>query len=401
MSKANVFNLGSFNVRGLSSDLKKELLSRDLERLKIDVCCLQETKIRNGEDINIRNDRLICFTSDCQYYGNGFLISSKWRENIFKCWRVSDRICVLQLKLKPDEYTSELNGMKLLINKKKCYKSEVNDLQMKITRHAKQIMTIINVYAQTTQRIKKDSTELDDMYVELAELVNEFNSQSAIMFIAGDFNAKVGKKSNIPTPCLGRYSRGRRNASGESLIEFCNINDLFVSNSAFQHRASHITTWESKITINNRIINVYNQIDYIICRNKQKHTLIDSRSYSNTLVNSDHRIVVTRMGVDTYKIFLNKKKYNKNSSYDSHQLIINEKVRSSYQNQMRQNLRIIENNKWEEIQQTIRDTAEVTIGFTKTTKNPNRLYNEAVKKLSTKQKNLRLEICNCNNIEHS
>ena len=101
-----------------------------------------------------------------------------------------------------------------------------------------------------------------------------------------------------------------------------------------------------------------------------------------------------------YKIFLNKKKYNKNSSYDSHKLIINEKVRSSYQKKMRQNLRIMENNKWEEIQQTIRDTAEAIIGFTKTTKNPNRLYNEEVEKLSIKQKNLRLEICNCNNIEH-
>ena len=47
------------------------------------------------------------------------------------------------------------------------------------------------------------------------------------------FNAKIGK-SNVKNPSIGRYSRERRNASGEELVDFCNINNLFITSSAFR-----------------------------------------------------------------------------------------------------------------------------------------------------------------------
>ena len=39
------FSIGTFNVRGLTSNIKKELLNKDIEKLCVDVYCLQETKI--------------------------------------------------------------------------------------------------------------------------------------------------------------------------------------------------------------------------------------------------------------------------------------------------------------------------------------------------------------------
>ena len=33
------YGIGTFNIHGLSKDLKKQQLSRDLEKLKADICC--------------------------------------------------------------------------------------------------------------------------------------------------------------------------------------------------------------------------------------------------------------------------------------------------------------------------------------------------------------------------
>ena len=73
--------------------------------------------------------------------------------------------------------------------------------------------------------------------------------------LARDFNAKVGKQRHTEISCSGKFSRGRTNNSGKTLIDFCSINYLFISNSAFQHPARHITTWESRIKVNKLIIN--------------------------------------------------------------------------------------------------------------------------------------------------
>ena len=240
---------------------------------KLDICCLQETELTNGMDININDHILICILTDCRHYGNGFIVSPKWKHNIHKYWNVSDRLDVIQLKLRDDEYVCEqVNGINIRLQKVQK-KSNVNKL-----------LTIINVYAPTTKKIAENVSKLDEIYTQLATLFNEFKNTSVIL-IAGDFNAKVGKSKDSEI-CLGKYSRGTRNNTGQSLIDFCNIHQLFISNSAFKHPARHITTSENhkKDTKNNKMISIYNQIDYIICQQKQKHILHDSRTYNGTLV---------------------------------------------------------------------------------------------------------------------
>ena len=60
--------------------------------------------------------------------------------------------------------------------------------------------------------------------------------------LAGDFNAKVGKQRPTDINCLNNFSLGRTSNSGKTMIDFCSINHLFISNSAFQHPAHHMTT---------------------------------------------------------------------------------------------------------------------------------------------------------------
>ena len=95
----NQFNLATFNERGLVKKYKQDSLSKDNNTYKIDVCCLQECKTKEKSDRTLENgNRLILMGADNISYGNGFLISNKWKNSVHQCWKVSERISVIQLK---------------------------------------------------------------------------------------------------------------------------------------------------------------------------------------------------------------------------------------------------------------------------------------------------------------
>ena len=116
--------------------------------------------------------------------------------------------------------------------------------------------------------MKDDITELENLYDILNELINNFdNITSSTTVICGDFTAIVGRKPHHESySCLGRHSRGTRNASGQYLIDFCETNDFKIANTCLQHHARHITTWSQHRTNKktNKIETIYNQIDYIL-----------------------------------------------------------------------------------------------------------------------------------------
>ena len=59
----------------------------------------KKTKVQNSASCEIGDNRLILYEYQSQNYGNGFLVSKKWKENIEKYWRISDRISILQLRI--------------------------------------------------------------------------------------------------------------------------------------------------------------------------------------------------------------------------------------------------------------------------------------------------------------
>ena len=73
-----LFRIGTFNVRGLTSNFKKNQLISDLNKYRVGLCCLQETKISEGYDGNIDNYRLLCLSSSCRHYGLGFVVESSY-----------------------------------------------------------------------------------------------------------------------------------------------------------------------------------------------------------------------------------------------------------------------------------------------------------------------------------
>ena len=68
-------------------------------------------------------------------------------------------------------------------------------------------------------------------------------SPKDVLFIIGDWNAKVGSQE-IPE-VTGKFGLGVQNEAGQRLIEFCQENALIIANTLFQQQKGRFYTWTS------------------------------------------------------------------------------------------------------------------------------------------------------------
>ena len=368
----STLKIATFNIRGLDSKIRKQQLENDLTTYNIDIMCLQETKIHKGLDINLTHSRLICFPSDTKQYGNGFLINNSTADNIHRTWKVNDRICVIEITSK------------------------------------EKIISIINIYAPHSGLTEK-SPELRDVFYEKLEetvkTIEQTHRKKAIILIAGDFNSKIGiapkKDDAIQTTCMGYHSRGIRNENGRALIDFCEMNNMYITNSRFKHPAKHQTTWVGHRNINGQKRIIYNMIDYILCEKRCINLFTNARSYSGNTLTSDHRPVIGTMRLEWYKIKTRRPKQPK--KIDSYKLASDTNVRENYQEKLDEQLRSQDNEaspqiKWNNTKNAIAEAAEQSAGHIDSKKFKT-APDTIIEQLSTKQKDLRIQANLCTDCE--
>ena len=123
---------------------------------------------------------------------------------------------------------------------------------------------------QIVKSREKCPNEVEKFYKQLQKLTKELGKVSYSMkIIAGDLNSNIGKRIGFEI-CIGKWSRGRSNKNGSSLVEFCEKNDTIIANSCFQHSAGHITTQSQTRYDRNsgKSMTIRNQIDYVIIDQK-------------------------------------------------------------------------------------------------------------------------------------
>ena len=98
---------------------------------------------------------------------------------------------------------------------------------------------IIQVYALTSNA---EEAEVEHFYEDLQDLL-ELTPQKDVLFIIGDWNAKVGSQE-IPG-VTGNFGLGVQNEAGQRLIEFCQENALVIANTLFQQHKRRLYTWTS------------------------------------------------------------------------------------------------------------------------------------------------------------
>ena len=98
-------------------------------------------------------------------------------------------------------------------------------------------ITVIQVYAQTTNA---EEAEVEQFYEDLQDLL-EVIPKNDVLFITGDWNAKVGSQE-IPG-VTDKFGLGVQNEGGHGLTEFCQENTLVIVNTLFQQYKSRLYTW--------------------------------------------------------------------------------------------------------------------------------------------------------------
>ena len=76
-------------------------------------------------------------------------------------------------------------------------------------------------------------------YEDLQDLL-ELTPKKGVLFIIGDWNAKVGSQE-IPG-VTGKFGLGVQNEAGQRLIEFCQDNVLVIANTLFQQHKRGLYT---------------------------------------------------------------------------------------------------------------------------------------------------------------
>ena len=100
-------------------------------------------------------------------------------------------------------------------------------------------ITVIQVYAPTSNA---EEAQIEWFYEDLQDLL-ELTPQKGVLFIIGDWNAKVGSQE---TPGVtGKFGLGIWNEAGQRLIEFCQENALVKANILFQKHKRRLYTWIS------------------------------------------------------------------------------------------------------------------------------------------------------------
>ena len=100
-------------------------------------------------------------------------------------------------------------------------------------------ITVNQVYAPTSNA---KEGEVEQFYEDLQYLL-ELTPKKGVLFIIGDWNAKVGSQE---TPGVtGKIGLGMRNEAGQRLIQFCQENALVIANTLFQQHKRRLYTWTS------------------------------------------------------------------------------------------------------------------------------------------------------------
>ena len=116
----------------------------------------------------------------------------------------------------------------------------------------------------------------------------ELTPQKDVLFIRGDWNAKVGSQET--SGLTGKFGLGVQNEAAQRLIEFCQVNVLVIANTLFQQHKRRLYIRTSPDGQHR------NQIDYILCSQrwrssiqsaKQDQELTVAQIMNSLLPNSD------------------------------------------------------------------------------------------------------------------
>ena len=135
--------------------------------------------------------------------------------------------------------------------------------------------------------------EVEQFYENLHDLL-ERTPKKDVLFITGDWNAKVGSQE-IPG-VTKKFGLGVQNEAGQRIIEFCQENTLVIVNTLFQQHKRRLYTWTSPDGQHR------NQTDYILCSQRRRSSIQSAKTRPGVDYGSNHELLIAKFRLKLKKV---------------------------------------------------------------------------------------------------
>ena len=177
------------------------------------------------------------------------------------------------------------NGVAIIVNKRVLNAvlgcSLKNDRMISVCFQGKPFsITVIQVYSPTSNA---EEAAVEQFYENLQDLL-ELIPKKDVLFIIGDWNAKVGSQE---TPGVrGKFGLGVQNEAGQRFIEFCQEKALAIADTLFQQHKRRLYTRTSPDGQHR------NQTDYILCSQRWRSSIQPAKIRPGADCGSGHELLI-------------------------------------------------------------------------------------------------------------
>ena len=223
-------------------------LRANLQKYKIDICCLAETKLMGKGEREIGGWRLLYSgIPDVKSHGVGIMLSERALGSLIGCDRISERLMSCSFAL------------------------------------PKSKLHVVSAYAPTND---KDESVKESFYAALQQVISGCPKRDMLM-IVGDFNAQLGGQDrSLWDGALGKFCLPSTvTDNGTKLLSLCAANQLVVRNTFFQQKSIHLGSWVSPAG------NAVNQIDHFLVRRSEAKYVHNCKVFRGTTLESDHYLI--------------------------------------------------------------------------------------------------------------
>ncbi|KAK3569841.1 hypothetical protein QTP86_005854 [Hemibagrus guttatus] len=287
-------------------------LSDMMERRKVDLLCVQETRWKGSKAHSIgAGFKLVYHGVDTKRNGVGVVLKEEYRGNVLEVKRVSDRVMSLKL---------EIEGV------------------------------MLNVVSGYAPQVGCELEEKERFWSELDEVMESIPTGERVV-IGADFNGHVGEGNTGDEEMMGKFGVKERNLEGQMVVDFAKRMDMGVVNTYFQKREEHRVTYKSG--------GRSTQVDYILCRRGNLKEISDCKVVVGECVARQHRMVVCRM-----TLMVCKKKRSEIEKKTKWWKLKKEECCEEFRQKLRQALggQVLLPDDWETTAEVIRETGRKVLG---------------------------------------
>ncbi|KAK3562738.1 hypothetical protein QTP86_006514 [Hemibagrus guttatus] len=196
--------IGTLNVGTMTG--KGRELADVMERRKVDILCVQETRWKGSKARSIgAGFKLFYYGADSKRNGVGVVLKEEFVRNVLEVKRVSDRVMSLKL---------EIEGV------------------------------MLNVVSGYAPQVGCELEEKERFWSELDEVMESIPTGERVV-IGADFNGHVGEGNTGDEEVMGKFGVKERNLEGQMVVDFAKRMDMGVVNTYFQKREEHRVTYKS------------------------------------------------------------------------------------------------------------------------------------------------------------